>query len=286
MIYRRLATPLHATRTAVGCLYSLALCLAAIVADNPIVLAAVGVAVAVAAAGAHVAPRVASAAKWSLVLAIPLAMLNPLFVRDGLTVLARLGELGPLGQVDITLEGVAYGAVLGLRIIVLVAASSLFALTVDPDGLLRMFRRISFRSALTAVLATRLVPVLAADGRRLADAQKCRADGGGSRVALVRAVATVALDRAVDVAATLEVRGYAMAVRPPRRREAWSRHDVAFLAGALVITALALAGRFAGLAPVAFYPLTEMTADLAVAGLALGIVLAAGLPFLDRRGIA
>ena len=227
-----------------------------------------------------------AAAKWSLVLAIPLAMLNPLFVRDGLTVLARLGELGPLGQVDITLEGVAYGAVLGLRIVVLVAASSLFALTVDPDGLLRMFRRVSFRSALTAVLATRLVPVLAADGRRLADAQKCRADGGGSRVALVRAVATGALDRAVDVAATLEVRGYAMAVRPPRRREAWSRHDVAFLAGALVITALALAGRFAGLAPVAFYPLTEMTADLAVAGLALGIVLAAGLPFLDRRGIA
>lgn len=286
MIYRRLATPLHAVRTAVGCLYSLALCLAAIVSDNPIVLAAVGVAVALAAVGAHVAPRVANAAKWSLVLAIPLAMLNPLFVRDGLTVLARLGELGPLGQVDITLEGVAYGAVLGLRIVVLVAASSLFALTVDPDGLLRMFRRVSFRSALTAVLATRLVPVLAADGRRLADAQKCRADGGGSRVALVRAVATGAMDRAVDVAATLEVRGYAMASRPPRRREAWSRHDVAFLAGAVVVAALALVGRFADLAPVSFYPLTEMTADAAVAGLATGIVLAAALPFLDRRGIA
>ena len=107
MIYRRLATPLHATRTVVGCLYSLALCLAAIVSDNPVVLAAVGAAVAVAAAGAHVGPRVAGAAKWSLVLAIPLAMLNPLVVRDGLTVLARLGEFGPLGQVDITLEGVA-----------------------------------------------------------------------------------------------------------------------------------------------------------------------------------
>ena len=34
---------------------------------------------------------------------------------------------------------------------------------VDPDELLRMFRRVSYRSALTATLATRLVPVLARD---------------------------------------------------------------------------------------------------------------------------
>ena len=292
MIYRRLATPLHAVRPAVGCLYALALCLAAILSDNPVVLAGVGVAVAVAAWGARVPGGVAKAAKWSLILAIPLALINPLLVRDGLTVVARLGEWGPLGQVDVTLEGIVYGAVLGLRIVVLVAASSLFALTVDPDGLLRLLRRVSFRSALTAVLATRLVPVLAADGRRLADAQKCRADGGGSRVALVRAVATGALDRAVDVAATLEVRGYATAARVGGRgfrrsqREPWSRHDLAFLASAVVVVALALLGRYAGLAGATFYPETTIDAGVPAVVVAVAVVLAAGLPFLDRRGIA
>jgi len=289
MIYRRLATPLHAVRPAVGCLYALALCLAAILSDNPVVLAGVGVAVAVAACGAQVRGGVAKAAKWSLILAIPLALINPLLVRDGLTVVARLGEWGPLGQVDVTLEGIVYGAVLGLRIVVLVAASSLFALTVDPDGLLRLLRRVSFRSALTAVLATRLVPVLAADGRRLADAQKCRADGGGSRVALVRAVATGALDRAVDVAATLEVRGYATAARVGGRRsprEPWSRHDLAFLASAVVVVALALLGRYAGLAGATFYPETTIDAGVPPVAVAVAVVVAAGLPFLDRRGIA
>ena len=34
---------------------------------------------------------------------------------------------------------------------------------VDPDELLKALRRISYRSALTASLATRLVPVLARD---------------------------------------------------------------------------------------------------------------------------
>lgn len=289
MIYRRLATPLHAVRPAVGCLYALALCLAAILSDNPVVLAGVGVAVVVAACGARVQGGVAKAAKWSLILAVPLALINPLLVRDGLTVVARLGEWGPLGQVDVTLEGIVYGAVLGLRIVVLVAASSLFALTVDPDGLLRLLRRVSFRSALTAVLATRLVPVLAADGRRLADAQRCRADGGGSRVALVRAVATGALDRAVDVAATLEVRGYATAGRPGGRRalrEPWSRHDLAFLASAVVVVALALLGRYAGLAGATFYPETTIDAGAPPVIVAVAVVVAAGLPFLDRRGIA
>lgn len=289
MIYRRLATPLHAVRPAVGCLYTLALCLAAILADHPILLAGVGVAVVVAAVGARVQGPAARAAKWSLILAIPLALINPLLVRDGLTVVARLGEWGPLGQVDVTLEGIAYGLVLGLRIVVLVAASSLFALTVDPDGLLRLLRRVSFRSALTAVLATRLVPVLAADGRRLADAQKCRADGGGSRAALVRAVATGALDRAVDVAATLEVRGYATAAPVGgrrSRREPWSRHDIAFLASAVAVVALALLGRYAGLADASYYPETTIATDPAVLAGAVAVVLAAGLPFLDRRGIA
>ena len=70
------------------------------------------------------------------------------------------------------------------------------------------------RSALTAALAVRLVPVLGRDARRLADARRCRPDAGprpnaAERLQIVRAVATGALDRALDVAATLEVRGYA-----------------------------------------------------------------------------
>jgi energy-coupling factor transport system permease protein len=283
--YRRLATPLHATRALVGAAYALALATAALLSDSPIVLAAIGGAVLGAAALAQVAGPVLRAARWSLLLALLIALLNPLLDRNGLTVLVRFGHLPPLGQVDITLEAVVYGAVLGLRVLVVVAAASLFTLTVDPDALLRAMRRVSFRSALTAVLATRLVPVLVADGHRLAEAQRCRADGGGSRLALVRAVATGALDRAVEVAATLEVRGYAIAGRPARARDPWSRHDVAFLASALVVVALAVVGSTTGTIGATYYPELHVDADPATLLFAGALVVAALAPFADRRGV-
>lgn len=285
MIYRRLATPLHATRAAVGSAYCLSLAFAALLSDNPIVLVALGLAVLAAAAGAQVGRDVLRTMKWSFALALLIALLNPLFTRQGLTVVARLGEIPPLGQVDITLEALAFGVVLGIRVVVIVGAASLFALAVDPDALLRLFRRVSFRSALTAVLATRLVPVVIADGRRLAEAQRCRADGGGSRLAVLRAVASGALDRSVDVAATLEVRGYAIAARPPRGADPWSRHDVAFLASAVGVTVLALAGRYGGVATTRFYDEIHVATGPGAWALAAGLVLVALLPFASRRGI-
>ncbi len=63
-------------------------------------------------------------------------------------------------------------AILGLRAIALILCGALYTAAVDPDEVLRLFRRVSFRSALTATLATRMVPVLRARlppaGRRAA----------------------------------------------------------------------------------------------------------------------
>ena len=101
-------------------------------------------------------------------------LVNALVTRDGLTVIVRLGDLPVLGQTDVTLEATVYGAVLGLRAVALVLCGALYTAAVDPDEVLRLFRRVSFHSALTATLATRMVPVLARDSRRLADAQRCR----------------------------------------------------------------------------------------------------------------
>ena len=125
----------------------------------------------------------------------------------------------------------------------MIACFALHSAAVDPDELLRAFRRLSFRSALTAALATRMVPVLARDARRFRDAQRCRPGPPASKLALARAVTSGALDRAVDVAATLEVRGYGGGGRPARRPRPWSRHDFAFLASAIALVArLAVVG--------------------------------------------
>ena len=146
-----------------------------------------------------------------------IALVNALVTRNGLTVIVRLGDLPVLGHTDVTLEATVYGSILGLRAVALILCGALYTAAVDPDEVLQLFRRVSFRSALTATLATRMVPVLMRDSRRLADAQRCRPGRPPSRVALMRAATAGVLDRALDVAAALEVRGYG-AARPSAER--------------------------------------------------------------------
>jgi energy-coupling factor transport system permease protein len=288
MIYRRRFSPLHAARATAGMAWCAALGVVALVSDHPMVLAGVLVAVVGGGLLAGVGPELRRAALFAVPLALLVAVANPLFVRDGLTVIARLGEVPVLGRLDVTLEATAYGGVLALRAVALVLVGALYTAAVDPDEVLRLFRRAGFRSALTAALATRMVPVLARDGARLADAQRCRPPETVSRVpraAVARAVATGALDRAVDVAATLEVRGYGGARRAAGARRPWSRHDLAFLASAVAIVALVVVAALAGALDFDAYPSLSMASGPATWAVAAAIPVLALLPFADRRGV-
>jgi energy-coupling factor transport system permease protein len=284
MMYVRRASPLHVARAGVGAAYCAALAACALIFEHPLALAAVAVAALGAAVGAGVGREVARTARFTLPLVVLVALVNALVVRDGLTVFARLGELPPFGRIDLTVEALVFGLVLGARVMVVVMCCALFTAAVDPDEMLRLFRRVSFRSALTAALATRLIPVLARDARRMADARACRPHPG-PRVAVLRAVATSALDRAIDVAATLEVRGYGAAGAARPARAPWSRHDLAFAAATVVILALSVFARIGGVADFDAYPSLSVPFGAVELVLVAALVLVAVAPFLDRRGI-
>jgi energy-coupling factor transport system permease protein len=292
MIHRRLASPLHAARAGAASAYCLALAAMGMLVEHPVVLAAVALAIAGAARGAGVGADLRRTARFAVPLALLFALINPFVVRDGLTVFARLGEVPPFGQVDLTVEALVYGFVLGARVLVVMLAFALFSATVDPDELLRLLRRVSVHSAMTAVLATRLMPVLTRDAKRLEEARRCRADSGGTgplaRLAVFRAVSTGALDRAVDVAATLEVRGYGLptAGRGGRSGQPWSRHDRAFATAGAVVTALVAWAVAAPVADFSAYPQLDMALGAGELVLVTVLLVAALVPFADRRGIA
>jgi energy-coupling factor transport system permease protein len=249
------------------------------------VLGALLAAVLVAAAAARAGRRVALALAWGVPFALVIALVNALVTRDGVTVLVRGFGMPALGQMDITLEAVAYSAILALRFLIVIGCAGLLAATVDPDELLRAVRRVSVRSGVTAAVATRLVPVLARDARRLAEARRTVGAEGDRRVAVLRAVTAGALDRATDVAATLEVRGFALASRPGRERRPWSRHDLAFLASTVALAVLGVAAALEGWG--AFEALPRLGPALEAEPLLLAAALAACvlLPFADRRGV-
>jgi energy-coupling factor transport system permease protein len=296
LFYRRLSSPLHATRAGVGALWAAALTAAALILYNPLVLGALAVAVLGAGVGAGVGRQLRGTLRMALVVGLPIVAINVLASRDGLTVFARLGDLGPFGQGNLTVEAVVYGAVIALKVTLLMLITTLASLAIDPDELLRGFRRMSFRSALTASLATRMIPVLSADAQRLAEAQRTRPEdpsrGVRGRVALLSAIVGGSLERAMEVAATLELRGFAVAAdgrRPPRSqsrlRRPWSRHDLAFLCSAFAVLALSLAGRLSGVASFEAYPLVKMQLDAGTWVLCVALIAAVLLPFVDRRGV-
>ena len=226
--------------------------------------------------------------RWSLPFALVIAAVNAIVVRDGLTVVFRGGTVPGLGRLDVTAEALAYGAVLGLRAVVIIAAAALLAATVDADELLRGLRRGSLRAGVTAALATHLIPVLARDGRRLADAQRALTGGpptAAMRVHVLRAVTAGALDRATDVAATLEVRGFGAGGRPQRRRRPLSRHDLAFAASAAAVAALAIASGIGGWEGFEAYPRVVLPFGAQLLAPAAALAACALAPFADRRGI-
>jgi energy-coupling factor transport system permease protein len=228
------------------------------------------------------------ATAWALPLALAIAIVNGIVMREGLTVVFRGGRVPVLGQLDVTAEALAKGGVLGLRAIVIFAFAALLAATVDPDELLRGVRRRSLRGGVTAALATHLLPVLARDARRLADAQRALTGGppgGAARLGVLRAVTAGALDRATDVAATLEVRGFGSGGRPQRRSRPLSRHDLAFAASALALTVLAVVAGIGGWEGFESYPRTVVPLDARLIVLAAALAVCALLPFADRRGV-
>ena len=279
-VYRNRPSALHAARASVGAAFCCALALTGALYRHPVVLGAALAAVVLVGVAAGVGREVWASLRLALPLALLLTVVNPLVYAGGETLLVRGGEV--LGRrVDITLEATVAGAVGGLRVVVIVAALGLLSAAVDPDELLRLFRRISYRSALTGALATRLVPVLARDAGRMGDAARCRPNPP-SRLTVVRAALAGTLDRAVDVAAALEVRGYALGGRPRRRHRPWSRHDARVLAGAAGIVALAIAGAAAGVGRVETYPRIEIATGPEELALSAALVALAAAPFAGR----
>ena len=286
-VYRPKPSALHSARAGVAAAFCASLALVGALYEHPLVLVAALGAIGVAAVGAGVGREVLSALRVALPFALLVAVINPLVYQEGNTLLIRGGEV--FGRrFDVTLEATVAGALAGLRVVVIIVALWLMSVAVDPDALLRLFRRVSYRSALTASLATRLVPVLARDATRMSDAARCRPVPAG-RLAVARSTLAGALDRSVDLAAALELRGYSLAGRPVRRRLPWSRHDIRLAAAAVLIATLAVAGRVAGVASVDFYP--SLGIDLGAPELVLAalLVLLAGAPFAGvsaRLGVA
>ena len=227
--------------------------------SDPVVLIAATIGAAIAGYGCGASRAVNFSLKLGGFLAVTMVVVNALVTSRGATVLARLGEWPVLGRVDVTAESIAAGGVIGLRALGTMVVIGVWSACVDPDRILQAVHGVARRSALTATLISRLVPLAATDYARIGEAASLRGPAANpvGRAAMAHRLLAGSLDRAVDVAATLELRGYGLSSGPTRFRARPSRYDLRFWIAGGILMAIALLELAIGSGRFATYPEIE-----------------------------
>jgi energy-coupling factor transport system permease protein len=285
LAYQPRPGPLGLARPWVAAAYLGPLAIIGFTFSNPLVLISAGCAAVIAAAASGALRAALAPLRFGVVLAATMVVVNGLVSQRGDTVLLRGWEIPVLGRIDVSAEALFEGGVLALRILVALIVFGVWSACVDPDRLLRAVRPFAARSALAATLITRLVPLAAADASRLGEAGSLRGPAAApvDRTALVRRLVAGSLDRSVDVASTLELRGYGLDRRAPRERQPRRRGEPALvLSGALTAIAVSVA-LAVGAAGADAYPTIDVDLGPATLALAAAIPLIATLPFMSRR---
>jgi energy-coupling factor transport system permease protein len=277
-------SPLHRASPGAAIAYLGALALVGFIYSSPLVLLAAGLATVLAGYAAGADRAVRASLRLALPLLLFMILVNVLVSHRGETVLVRGWEMPVLGNTDVTLESLAAGGLIGLRVVAVVLVFAVYSACVDPDRVLRALRPLARRSAMTAGLVTRMVPLAAADGARLREAAALRGPAAEQvgRAALARRLVEGSLDRAVDVAATLELRGHSLGVRTRTRREP-SRDDGPLYATGATIALAAVVARIAGTGGFETYPRIELATGTVTLALCLALLVLAAVPFALTR---
>lgn len=219
---------------------------------------------------------------------LTILVINPIFSTGGINPLFATA-LGPF-HLRLTWEGIAFGAGQALHLVTIIVAFATTTLVLDQDYQLSLLSRLSTRSALVVSLATRLLPVLSRDATRISDAQRSRGaeldrgrwrDRAAARGPLLAGLLTQSLERATDVAASMEARGFGRA-----GRTRWSRHlrwkppDHAVVATAASAFLLLIVGTVQGRFSLSYFPVIANPLDGLLAPTGIGLVLLTLIPSL------
>ncbi|MCJ7818787.1 MAG: energy-coupling factor transporter transmembrane protein EcfT [Syntrophales bacterium] len=243
----------------------------------------------------------ASALKFTLWLGLSIIVINALFSYHGDHVLATAPfRLPVVGQPVITLEAIAFGAVMTLKLVVIISVFVLINLTVHPDDIMAVLlkMRLPYKSVLVTSLSTRFVPCLVEDMGRISDGYRTRGvqlDAGSwikklkNRAKITIALLSNSLDRAVQVAEAMEARAFGTGQKRVFYKDiSLSKTDVVTLGVGLLPLAAGIALRIYGYGDYQYYPnLTSIGFGgwewLMPAGMLLLLAAIVPLAFIKRR---
>ena len=172
-----------------------------------------------------------------------LFLFSPLVARYGGVVYWEGPEIPVIGQLDVTSEELSEALFQSLRLIAVGLAFAAYALLLDLDGLLLAGGRMR-RSVLAVALATRLVPTLERDAAGYVEALRGRGleiEGVRGRARLISPLVAGSLERSLNLAESMEARGFGRPGRTRAPSPPWTTLDrLALVAAVLVVVIGAL----------------------------------------------
>lgn len=179
----------------------------------------------------------------TLVSGLVLFLFSPLVARYGGVVYWEGPEVPVIGRLDVTSEELSEALFQSLRLVAVGLAFAAYALLLDLDGLLLAGGRLR-RSVLAVALATRLVPTLERDAAGYVEALRGRGlavEGVRGRARLISPLVAGSLERSLNLAESMEARGFGRPGRTRAPSPAWSTLDrLAIVTAVLVVVMGAL----------------------------------------------
>ena len=169
-----------------------------------------------------------------------LFLVSPLVARYGGIVYWEGPTIPVIGQLDVTSEELKEALFQGLRLAAVGLAFAAYALLVDQDRLLQAGGRLR-RSVLAVALATRLVPTLERDAAGYIEALRGRGvvvEGLRGRGRLLSPLVAGSLERSLNLAESMEARGFGRPGRTRAPSPSWGSWDRVALAGAVLAVAV------------------------------------------------
>jgi len=153
-------------------------------------------------------------------LAVPF---NALSNHIGHSILFRLPAGWPIVGGPITLEAVIAGAVNGLALLTILVVFAAFNAAVDHYQLLRATPAFLFQAGVVVSIAVTFVPQMVLSTKEIREAQRIRGHrfrGLRDLLPLILPLLATSLERAIQLAETMEARGFGAAVEPISSRQA------------------------------------------------------------------
>jgi len=203
---------------------------------------------------------------FSLGLIAMIILVNAVLVQTGATVLFSGPRVPVLGTIKISLEAICFSGAMGVRLLIIISAFCFYTYAVHPDKVLKLLSKFSSKSVLAIILSTRLFPLLVEDVRRISDVQRCRGlklDTGTrwqrlrNCLPIINVLLLSSLERSMQMAESMQARGYGSGKRSFYYRELWRPRDWFILVPTIMSLVAGVWAALRGWSAYTFYPRLE-----------------------------